>query len=57
MRRRERDKRRRAPRQLDPSGLFTVDLTQEEIFAVLEPTWSLWEDTTEDRVRDDEAAA
>lgn len=59
MRKRERHKRRRRrmARRLDPSDLFTLGLTQEEIVAELEPTWFLWEDTTEDQARDDEAAA
>lgn len=59
MRRRERHtrRRRRAARRLDPSDRFTIGLTQEEIFAELEPTWFLWEDTTDDQSRDDEAAA
>lgn len=59
MRKRERHtrRRRRTAQRLDPSDPFTLGLTQEEILDELEPTWFLWEDTTEDQARDDEAAA
>lgn len=55
--RNSRRQRRRVGRHMIHEVLVTLDLTQEEILAELEPNWFLGERDPAEQVRTDEAAA